>query len=79
MHHQQWILAAAAVVGFCVAISLQSWFVNSALERVFRAEQRVDTIEQWSKLTRQDMAGVLLSMGMTNGLLGAIVAVLVFR
>jgi hypothetical protein len=78
MSHQ-WMLLVSAIAGFVVAASAQSWYVSRVMDRMFDAESHIETIEQWSKLTRQDVAGVMVTLGVTNGLLGAIVAVLLFR
>jgi hypothetical protein len=79
MPHQQWVLLATAIGGFAVAASVHAWYVSRVMDRIFETEKRLSTVEEWSKMTRQDVAGVMVSLGITNGLLGAIVAVLIFR
>jgi hypothetical protein len=79
MSQQQWTLFGAAITGFAIAVSIQAWYVNRVMKRMFEMEAQLSTVEDWSKLTRQDVAGLLVSLGVTNGLLGTILAVLIFR
>jgi hypothetical protein len=67
------------VLGFSLAIGGSIRTVRHVMEGIFRDEARVDTVEQWVKYARQDIAGVLTALQVTNGLLGAIVGLLIFR
>ena len=75
----QWELITAGIVGFTVVAMLQAWWIGRSIERIITHETWAKTVDDWSKLTRQDMAGVLLLLGITNGLLAAIAAILLFR
>jgi hypothetical protein len=41
--------------------------VRHVLEGIIRDEAREDTVEQWVKFARQDIAGVLTALQVTNG------------
>jgi hypothetical protein len=79
MSSHQWELLGAAMVSFAIVMSLQHWFLSRALERIIRDDEWASSVDDWSKLIRQDIAGVLLLLGVTNGLLAVIAAILVFR
>jgi hypothetical protein len=80
MSNQQWVLVAAAVGGFTFAGGVQAYYVSRVMKLIFETEEkRISTVEGWSKLTRKEVGGILVSLGVTNGLLGAIVAILIFR
>jgi hypothetical protein len=79
MLRQLLVSIVAAVIGFGASFSFQHWTVNRDLDALFKREERVDTVEEWTKRARQHIAGVFLSQFITNALLGAILAVLVFR
>ncbi len=72
-------LLGAGLMGFAVVTSLQKWFANYAHNRAIEDEKWASTIDEWSKLTRQDVATGVLLLSVTNGLLAAIAAILVFR
>jgi len=79
MSNQFWVLVLIALGGFTVAMSISLYYLNRVTKLMFETEKRISTVEQWSKLTRQDIGGILVLLGITNGLLGAIVAILIFR
>jgi hypothetical protein len=74
-------LITAAVTGFAIVALYQAWFLSRAMKHVIDENARVRTnaVEGWAKLIRQDVAGITVGIGIANGLLGAIVAILIFR
>lgn len=79
MSHHQWMLFLAATGGAAIAASIQAWYVSRLSDRVFERETDIQSVAEWTKLTRQDVAGMLVTLGIANMLLGAILAVLIFR
>jgi hypothetical protein len=75
----QWNFLAIGVIVFAVIIGFQAWFLSRSVERIIKDDSWARTVEDWSKLIRQDVAGVLLLLSITNGLLGAIAAILLFH
>ena len=75
----QGYLIVVAVVTFSLAELFQKRWIGRAMERIINDDAMAETSEDWAKLTRQDVAGILLALMTTNGLLAAILAVLVFR
>jgi hypothetical protein len=72
-------LLSVALLGFGVVACGQKIFLGRALERVIRDDKWAQTVDDWSKLLRQDVAGILLLLSITNALLAAIAAILIFR
>lgn len=70
---------AIAAAAFFLVMGLQGVWLTRTLDKLAAREAWAETEADWVKLTRQDMAGVMLSLGITNGLLAAILAVLLFR
>lgn len=79
MTNYHWGLLGLAVFTFSIVGTIQKWFLGRALERIIQDDKWASTVEDWSKMIRQDIAGILLLLTVTNGLLAAVVAVLVFR
>jgi hypothetical protein len=70
-----WIVIASSVAGFFVASGYTIRRVTKNHGAMIEAERNMGD-EYWMKFTRQDVAGVLVALFVTNGLLGAIVALL---
>jgi hypothetical protein len=77
--HLQVDLLVAGLIGFSLVTSLQKWFANHAHNRAIEDEKWASTVDDWSKLTRQDVATSAILLSVTNGLLAAIAAILIFR
>jgi hypothetical protein len=75
----RWELAIAAVAGFAIVWGCQTWVLNQFIEQVVKPVMRLRTTEEFSQLTRIDMAGVVKLLEIANGLLAAVLAVLVFK
>ena len=75
----QWDLLAIGLITFSVITGLQKAFLSRSIERIIRDDTWAQAMEDWAKLTRQDMAGVLLLLGITNGLLERLRRFSVFR
>ena len=75
----RWELAIAAVAGFAIVWGCQTWVLNQFIEQVVKPDMRLRTTEEFSQLTRIDMAGVVKLLEIANGLLAAVLAVLVFK
>ena len=65
----------AAIGGFIIA-GCEAWFINRFIDREL-SSNLIRTTEEWFKLFRQ--AGVGAALIIANGLLAAILAVLLFR
>jgi hypothetical protein len=72
-------LLSVALLGFGAVAYGQKIFLGRALERVIRDDKWAQTVDDWSKLLRQDVAGIFLLLSITNALLAAIAAILTFR
>jgi len=75
----RWELMMAAFVGVSVLTICQKWFLNRVIGHVDQLEIMVRATEGWPKLIRQDMASTVVLLQMANGLLAAILAVLLIR
>jgi hypothetical protein len=72
-----WGGLGVAMMGFFVAFGVSSLVVNHLHKKTIKDEGRRDSpAEEYLRFIRQDMAIVVRSLGIANGLLGAIVAVL---
>lgn len=73
-----WNALVVAAVVFLVALGVQSfvqkWASNTAV-RIYWNE----TVENARKLIRQDVGGIIAALCITNALLAAILAVLIFH
>jgi hypothetical protein len=80
MHmHIQWDTLIAAAIGFSFASAATSKYVIHVVDKVIEAERHMDSAEELMRCVRQDIAGVLTALTVTNGLLGAITAALIIR
>ena len=75
----QWELAVAAFVGFTVSTRCQTWVLNRFINKVVKPDMRLRPTEEVSQLTRMDMAGEVKLLEIANGLLAAILVVLVLK
>jgi hypothetical protein len=75
----RWELAIAAVAGFAIVWGCQTWVLNQFIQQVVKPDMRLRTTEELSQLTRIDMAGMVKLLEIANGLLAAVLAVLVFK
>ena len=75
----RWELAIAAVAGFAIVWGCQTWVLNQFIQQVVKPDMRLRTTEELSQLTRIDMAGMVKLLEIANGLLTAVLAVLVFK
>jgi hypothetical protein len=75
----RWELAIAVFAGFAIVWRCQTWVLNQFIQQVVKPDLRLRTTEELSQLTRIDMAGVVKLLEIANGLLAAILAVLVFK
>jgi hypothetical protein len=53
--------------------------VPQPIERIIRDDKWAATADDWTKLIRQDIAGIFLLLSIANGLIAAIAVILVFR
>jgi hypothetical protein len=79
LSHQQWVSLTSAVIGFGIAGSVQAYFLSRIPGQLYQSEKHIETAEEFAKLTRQDMAAVVILLGIMNGILGAIAAILIVR
>jgi hypothetical protein len=75
----KWAPIAAAIFGFFIASSATTRLVIHNVERGIEEERGVQRAEELMRFVRQDIAGVLTALFVTNGLLGAIIGVLILR
>ncbi len=74
----EWTLLVIAVVAFVLAFGIQSLMqqrVRAAGVRRYWKESTENSV----KLVRQDVTGIILAIGITNALLTAILATVIFH
>ncbi len=74
----EWTLLVIAVVAFLLAFGIQSLMqqrVRAASVRRYWNESTENSV----KLVRQDVTGIILAIGITNALLTAILATVIFH
>jgi hypothetical protein len=86
---QEWLSANGwLLIVALVGLSLAQWRtrrsaksgLNGAIKELETLEKLDLDIKEWAlRQTRQDVASIVRVTGLTNGLLGAILAVLIFR
>jgi hypothetical protein len=74
---QRWELIAAAVFAFFIAWRGAIWVATYFSDRIYMP--RGLDVDERAKIIRQDFGAVIALLSIVNGLLGAIVAVLIAR
>jgi hypothetical protein len=77
----KWELVVAAISGYIIVAAYQAWFLVRAIKHITNENMRlhISTTEDWATVIRKYIAGIWVGLGIANGLLGAIVAILIFR
>lgn len=71
-----WDALVAAFLAACLVTTLQNWHIRRSLNRVIEFDI-ADGTEKFGKKTRQDVAGIMILLSITNTLLAAILGAFV--
>lgn len=67
------------VAVFFITITAQAFILDRGTRAIIRREASQTAHQDYARLTRQDVSGILLALAITNGLLASILAILIFR
>jgi len=73
-----WNILMIAAAAFLLALGIQSFVQKRVRDAAVRRYWK-ETVEDSWKLLDQNVTGVIVGLGITNALLAAILAVLIFR
>jgi hypothetical protein len=71
------VLVGAAALAAMITFEVQRRCTNRLTDHIIGMDDRIRATEEWSKLIRQEMVGVVVGLFFANMLLAGILAVLI--